>query len=85
MEDDLKLDRAYRIFVRTVLDRERSKADGVDAVFTLLTISRAMERIGDLCTNIAEDIIFLSTGEIVRHGLAGGLEEDESAADERLG
>jgi len=30
-------------------------------------LSRSLERVADLATNIAQDIIYLSTGEIVRH------------------
>jgi phosphate uptake regulator len=37
---------------------------------TVINLAKAMERIGDLCTNIAEDIIFLKTGDIVRHAEA---------------
>lgn len=32
-----------------------------------LTVSRCLERLGDLVTNIAEDVIYLETAEIVRH------------------
>lgn len=32
-----------------------------------LTVSRCLERLGDLATNIAEDVIYLETAEIVRH------------------
>lgn len=32
-----------------------------------LTVSYALERLGDLATNIAEDVIYLETAEIVRH------------------
>ena len=54
-------------FARTALTRERSDPAGVDVVLTLTLLARALERIGDLCTNIAEDIVFLCTGDIVRH------------------
>lgn len=37
------------------------------AVIDLLSISRALERIADLSTNIAEDVIFLVEGSVVRH------------------
>lgn len=39
----------------------------VDFAFSLNTIAASMRRIGDHCTNIAEQIIYVSTGKIVRH------------------
>ena len=33
----------------------------------LFRIGRELERVGDLMTNIAEDIVYLTTGEIIRH------------------
>ncbi len=38
-----------------------------------LTVSRCLERIADIATNIAEDVIYLESGRIVRH-----LHEGES-------
>ena len=32
-----------------------------------LTISRCLERIADIATNIAEDVIYLESGKIIRH------------------
>jgi phosphate transport system protein len=38
------------------------------AVGILMTrASRELERVGDLMTNIAEDVVYLATGEIIRH------------------
>lgn len=37
----------------------------------LLFVSRNIERIADYATNIAEDIIYMINGEIVRHGKGG--------------
>lgn len=38
-----------------------------DAAINLLSTSRYMERIGDLTTNIAEDVIFMVEGKVIRH------------------
>ena len=35
--------------------------------FDWLTVSRCLERIADIATNIAEDVIYLESGRIVRH------------------
>ncbi len=35
----------------------------------LLRISRNLERIADLSTNIAEDVIFMVKGEVIKHGM----------------
>lgn len=67
IESDNDVDRSYGRFVRNVLDADRGKAAGAEATMTLINLAKAMERIGDHCTNIAEDIIFLKTGDIIRH------------------
>jgi phosphate transport system protein len=38
-----------------------------EAAVDLLSIARNLERMGDMCTNIAEDVIFLVEGRVVRH------------------
>ena len=38
-----------------------------DVALNLLSVSRYMERIGDLSTNIAEDVIFMIDGKVIRH------------------
>lgn len=41
--------------------------DGPTLGLHIHRIGRDLERVGDLMTNIAEDVIYLSTGQIVRH------------------
>lgn len=53
--------------------QEAMKADPniINTAVSSLTISSNLERIGDLCTNIAEEVIFMEDGEIVRHRIIG--------------
>lgn len=44
--------------------------ESTHAVIDILSISRAIERIADLSTNIAEDVIFIVEGSVVRHSKA---------------
>jgi len=41
--------------------------ESTHAVIDVLSICRALERIADLSTNIAEDVIFIVEGNVVRH------------------
>ena len=40
----------------------------IDGLVYYLSISRYLERMGDLATNIAEDVDYQVDGEIIRHG-----------------
>jgi phosphate transport system protein len=39
----------------------------VQAQVDLMGVAKSLERIADHATNIAEDVIYLATGAIVRH------------------
>lgn len=41
--------------------------DQIDGLINLLAVSRQLERIGDHATNIAQDVIYMIEGQIVRH------------------
>jgi phosphate transport system protein len=56
--------RAMHIFIQ---DAIREHPDNVERLIHMLSISRHLERIGDLATNVAEDVIYTVEGEIVRH------------------
>lgn len=67
----LGYDDAINQFKREIIFDAQSKVAtgefGADFAFRLLTVTKALERIADHCTNICEQIIYLSTGKIVRH------------------
>jgi phosphate transport system protein len=50
-----------------VMQRCRERPQQLETYMFLLRASRSLERIGDHATNIAEDVIYMLDGEIVRH------------------
>jgi phosphate transport system protein len=61
-DDDI--DRLYHAFFERTLERMRAEPGWVDTGAHLLLAAKDLERIGDRVTNIAEEIVFLATGEI---------------------
>lgn len=66
IQDDL-LDDLHRQAYAAVKKNIRDHPDLAEFYIALLSISRNLERIGDHATNIAEDVIYMVTGEIIRH------------------
>lgn len=64
---DDKADDLHRENFRTVEDAIRARPEQVSTYTHFLSVSRYLERIADHATNIAEDVIYLVSGEIVRH------------------
>jgi phosphate transport system protein len=62
-QDD-EIDRLYHAYFERSLDRMRVEPSWVDAGAHLLFAAKDLERIGDRVTNIAEEVVFLATGEI---------------------
>ena len=51
----------------------RQDANRISSILSLLAASRNLERIADHATNIAEDVIYMVQGRIIRHGT--GIDE----------
>jgi len=66
MSDD-EVDQHNRQMHVLIQEQIREKPDDVERLLNLLSISRHLERIADLATNIAEDVIYTVRGDIVRH------------------
>ena len=65
--NDRAVDRHNREIHREIQDQIRSNPDDVERLVHTLSVARHLERIGDLATNVAEDVIYTVEGEIVRH------------------
>ena len=46
----------------------KTQPEASEAALDIILIARNLERLGDHATNIAEDVIFVSTGKDIRHG-----------------
>ncbi len=67
LDMDDRIDEANRDMFRHVRDSLVENREDVERGIHAISISRNLERIGDLATNIAEDVIFMVDGELVRH------------------
>lgn len=66
---DDEIDDLHRDLFRQIQDSIRDDPNHLEILIQYLSVSRNLERIADHATNIAEDVIYMIEGEIVRHGL----------------
>jgi len=68
MELDDRVDDLNREILAQVEGRMSEEPEAIPALMRWANVVRLVERIADYATNIAEDIIYMEEGEIVRHG-----------------
>jgi phosphate transport system protein len=66
-QDDMIDDLNRKVFA-DVLGAMKSRPSAIDAGVELIRVSRNLERVADLATNIAEEVIFIAQAKIVKHG-----------------
>ena len=64
---DDEVDAINREAFNRVTSMIKSHPDDLDSLIALLSVSRYLERIADHASNIAEDVIYLIEGKIIRH------------------
>ena len=64
---DDEIDDMHRQMYEKVEAAMRQRPDAIPSLIHIINISRQLERIADLCTNIAEDVIYTARGKLVRH------------------
>jgi phosphate transport system protein len=66
-EEDDAVDASRQRVRRTILDGIKSTPERVESLLRINSVSKHIERIADMATNIAEDVIYMVEGDIVRH------------------
>jgi phosphate transport system protein len=67
IDKDEVVDAYYTQIFNDVLSRMRESPDSISHATRVQAISKYIERIGDHATNVAERVIFILTGEDIRH------------------
>ena len=64
---DDQVDNLHRSVFRILLTHMAEDPHMIGAALELLLVSRNLERVADLATNIAEDVVFLVEGKSIKH------------------
>lgn len=73
---DDEVDELYRQLLEQMKDQIRQHPELLDSLVILFGVARYLERLADHTTNIAEDVLYMVEGEVVRHqapDVAGGV------------
>ena len=70
-EEDDAVDKARQEIRRTILQGIRAHPEKLENLLRINSVSKHIERIADMATNIAEDVIYMVEGDIVRHDRGG--------------
>src|SRR4030095_15957954 len=61
------VDKLTKQMLKKTINAVEKHPDKVKEYFSIRSISKNLERMADSATNIAEDVVYLCTGEIIRH------------------
>ncbi|MDD4891893.1 MAG: phosphate signaling complex protein PhoU, partial [Phycisphaerae bacterium] len=67
LADDDKLDDMRREAQNHIIEQIKRVPQRVESLMALSSVYRHLERIGDMATNVCEDVIYMLEGDIVRH------------------
>ena len=66
-EEDDTVDAARQQVRRKILQGIKEQPERVESLLRVNSVSKHIERIADMATNVAEDVIYMVEGDIVRH------------------
>jgi phosphate transport system protein len=71
LRSDDVVDALYHQIVQDMLSSMETDSQKVNSDLAYIMIAKNLERIADHCTNIAENVVYVSSGKIIRHRHAG--------------
>lgn len=81
VQDDQAIDEEFRAFVRKLLSYMMEEPRNISTCLDYLFVAKAIERIGDHATNIAEFIVYVAEGTDIRHVSRKRLEQKSSESN----
>jgi phosphate transport system protein len=67
IQTDDEVDDLHKYMYTLIQNRIKTDIEHVECLINILSVSRQLERIADQVTNIAEDVVYMVEGNIVRH------------------
>jgi len=67
LDTDDQIDDLNRLVARRIIELVRSNTQTIECGLELSRVSRNLERVADLATNIAEEVIFHTQARVVKH------------------
>ena len=67
-QQDDQVDALHRSMFRILITHMAEDPQTIGAAMELFLVSRNLERVADLATNVAEDVVFLVEGKSIKHG-----------------
>ncbi len=65
--EDQEVDQYHRQIMTDLQNMMKTNPETIERAMQLSSVSQRLERIADHATNIAEDIVYMADGEIIRH------------------
>lgn len=82
IESDDNIDKMNVENHKILIEIMKQHPDNIEPAIALLVMSRQLERLGDHCTNIAEDVFFIVEAHMVKHKYEKYLFDDDKDDDE---
>jgi phosphate transport system protein len=69
LKNDDIIDELNKKIVRDLVEVMRESPDKIEQALEFIRVSRNLERVADLATNISEEVIFMAEAKVVKHHL----------------